>query len=133
MAVAHPKLALGQGADVEDAVGDNRIALQIGPGQHPLFEGVALFGGQPRRRAPAVAVDQTGNPRRVVPPDPDPQHVARHPELARRRAPLAALPQPSHRQKARPHLAARLRPSRIAQLFHAQPFGYRKRHHRSAP
>ena len=133
MAVAHPELALGQGADVEDAVGDNRIALQIGPGQHPLFEGLPLRGSQPRRRAAAVAIDQTRNPRRVVAADPDPQHIARHTKLFGRHTPLAALAQPRHRQKPRPHLAARLRPSRIAQLRHTQPFGYRKRHHRSTP
>jgi hypothetical protein len=133
VAVAHPELARRQVADVEDAVGDNRIAFQIGASQHPFLEGLALFSGQPRRRAAAMAIDQTLDPRRVVAPDPDPQHIARHPELPRRCTPLATLAQPRHRQKARPHLAARLRPCRSAQRCHTQPFRYRKRHHRSTP
>src|SRR6266852_2458956 len=45
--------------------------------------------------------------------------------------PLAALQQMRRRQKPGTHLAAILRASGFAQLVHAQPFGYRKRHHRS--
>jgi hypothetical protein len=121
MAVPHAKLALGQGTDVENAIGNDTVAFEIGSGEHFLFEDLLLFWGQSGRRAAAVAIDQSLDPALVITAHPDPQHVARHAELPGGRLPLASFQQPRDRQNAAAHLAAILRPRRLAQHFRAEP------------
>src|ERR1043166_722069 len=133
MAVPDPELPLRQGADVENAVGNDAVTGEIGTSHDLLLERRLLLSRQQGRGPPGMPIDQTRQPIRVVAIDPDPQHIARHPELLGRHAAPAALEQSRDRQDPRPHLAPRLLASGSAQRLRRQPFRNRQCNHRPPP